>query len=690
MKKKLIGLYTYLRNHYAIVYKILLCLVAVSLIVYALPKKEKFKYEYQKLLNKPWPYESLIAPFDFSIKKTEDELTKEKDQIIREGKLYFKKDVSVLSAQERSFEDIFDQTVKDYPSVSNEQFLDFGIDLLDSIYSVGVISLTDELENKPADFSLMLLTDNEAEEIALGDLFTVQTAGDFFDKKLSKLSAQQAKVMQEMLVNCITPNVSFDKETTDKVLSQALQEISPSRDKIVKDLIIISKGEILNEGKYQILESLKVELEESSNVSKYWLVVFGQFVLVSLCILILMLFISIFRNDIFNNNQKILFILLLIVLFSVATGIAARYKLSSLYLLPFCILPILIRAFFDTRLALFVHIITMLVVSMFAPNRFEFMFMQIIAGMVAIFSIVNLRNRSQIFFSAIVIFASYTLSFLSLNMVYYSSVAQINFNELFWFGLSALLTLITYPLIFVFEKTFGFVSDVSMMELADTNSGLLRELAAKAPGTFQHSLQVANLAEEAIYQIGGNALLVRTGALYHDIGKMDAPMYFVENQSSGINPHDELNFEESANIIINHVINGIEKARKHGIPEQIIDFIRTHHGTSKTNYFYLNYIKLHPDEEISDSAFRYPGPIPFSKETAVLMMADAVEASSRSLKKYDSESIEQLVDRIIDSQIQEQQFVNSDITFRDINTIKKIFKKKLKNIYHIRLEYPQL
>ena len=311
------------------------------------------------------------------------------------------------------------------------------------------------------------------------------------------------------------------------------------------------------------------------------------------------------------------------------------------------------------------------------------------AGIVSIFSFVNMQKRVQLFLSAGLIFITYCTAYFAMSVVQEGNITTIDTMYFAWFGISVLLTLFAYPLIFIFEKIFGFVSEATLLELSNTNGKLLRELATKAPGTFQHSLQVANLTESALFQIGGNVLLARTGALYHDIGKMDAPSYFIENQVSGINPHDELEFDESAHIIINHVLKGIEKAKKANIPDSVIDFIRTHHGTTMVQYFYRNYLKNYPEEEVDKKLFTYPGPIPFSKETAVLMMADSVEAASRSLKSYTSETIEKLVDDIINHQVAENQFVNTDITFRDITQIKKIFKKKLANIYHVRIEYPK-
>jgi len=324
-----------------------------------------------------------------------------------------------------------------------------------------------------------------------------------------------------------------------------------------------------------------------------------------------------------------------------------------------------------------------------APNGYQFVFMQIIAGMVTIFSVTHLRKRAQLFISAGMIFLSYMVCYVALSVIHEGSITQVNQTNMIWLVGNVLLTLFSYPLIYIFEKVFGLTSDVSLMELADTNTPLLRELSIKAPGTFQHSMQVANLAEAAIFKIGGNSLLIRVGALYHDIGKMEMPMYFIENQTTGVNPHDELSFEESASIIIGHVIKGIEKARKNKLPDLIIDFIRTHHGTTMVQYFYQSFLKNYPEQIVDEDDFRYPGPLPFSKETAVLMMADSVEASSRSLSKPTYESINKLVDSIIDRQIEQQQFINCDITFKEISSIKKIFKKMMMSIYHVRMEYPK-
>lgn len=382
-------------------------------------------------------------------------------------------------------------------------------------------------------------------------------------------------------------------------------------------------------------------------------------------------------------------LLLILIMVSVAS-LTIRTNSELLQLLPFCLVPIIIRVFFDTRLAYFVHVVTLILTGFMVPNAFEFIFMQLIAGIIAIISVAELRRRSQFFLTAAVIFISYSAIYIGMLLIQDGSLENLSTRPFILFAGNAMITLFSYPLIYIFEKSFGLVTDVTLMELSDTNSTLLRKLSQYAPGTFQHSLQVANIAEEAVYAIGGNTLLVRAGALYHDIGKMDMPMYFIENQTSSMNPHDELGYEESGRIIIGHVYKGIELAKKYKLPEVLVDFIRTHHGTRRAEYFYnLKKIEF-PEEEISDKPFKYPGPVPFSKETSVLMMADSVEAASRSMYRPTADSISQLVDKIIESQVNDNQFSNSDLTFQDITRVKKILKKKLMSIYHIRIEYPAL
>lgn len=686
--KKIIS---FIRHSHPEIYKGILFCIALSVIVYVFPKQGKFKYEFQNLKGKPWYHEDLIAPFDFAIKKTQEELAKEKTEVIKNAKPYLRYDDNVPKAKKAAFEAAlnagWNKKSSDY---LRQRTLEFGKTLIDSIYARGIIEPADALENKPLDYSVFVLKDNVAEEHDLNDFYTAKTAYEYIEDQLFASKITDVDRILPLLENAIAHNIFYDRETTEKVLKQSISDIAPSRDIILKDQSIVSKGEIIDAEKFQVLESLKIEYEEQSNgTGSYLFIVLGQLIIIAICLSVLAAFLKFFRKDIYSDNGKVTFILMLVVLQVVMAHFSINSQSFSIYILPFCILPIIIRAFYDTRVALFVHIVTVLIISFMAPNRFEFAFIQLLGGMVAIFSIVNMRNRSQIFISAVLIFLTYSISYIGITIIQEGNNDVITWFDFAWFGVSALLTLFSYPLIFIFEKLFGFTSDVSLLELSDTNGKLLRELASRAPGTFQHSLQVANLAEEAIYTIGGNSLLVRTGALYHDIGKMEMPMYFIENQASGINPHEDLSYDESASIIISHVIKGIEIAKKNNLPEQIIDFIRTHHGTTMTAYFYRSFKKAFPEEEIDENKFHYPGPIPFSKETAVLMMSDSVEAASRSLKKYDAETIDALVEKIIDSQIEQNQFANADITFRDINTLKKIFKKKLMNMYHVRVEYPR-
>jgi putative nucleotidyltransferase with HDIG domain len=409
--------------------------------------------------------------------------------------------------------------------------------------------------------------------------------------------------------------------------------------------------------------------------------------LIGLILALLMFFLSMFRKDIYADNRKMFIILLIVTTMLVVLSWALRMKIPSLYFIPYCIVPIIIRVIFDTRLALYIHLLVVIIAGFFVPNGYEFIFLQITAGMVAINSIKNLLRRSQFLASAILIYLTYVVGFIGISIIHEGSFLNIQWENVLWFMISVVLSLLAYPLIYAFEKLFGITTEVTLMEYTNINTPLLRELSYKAPGTFQHSLQVANLAEAAVFEIGGNALLIRAGALYHDVGKIESPQYFIENQQKGINPHDQLSDEDSAKVIIRHVYAGIELANKHRLPQEIIDFIRTHHGSTRVDFFYHSFIKNYPELSINEKMFRYPGPIPFSKETAILMLADSVEAASRSLKEPSAQSIDDLVERIIDYKVSQQQLIDSDITIKEIYRIKAIFKEMLKSIYHVRIEY---
>ncbi len=659
-----------------------------------LPKEISFRFEYEQ--GKTWLHESLKAPFDFAILKTNEELDRERSLILQNSKPYFtirekdarkkKEDfaIQILARKQsgiKGFED----------SAAVAEQLKIGNDILDTLYRKGIIFLNSDFEKKPKDFTIVVVRNNIAEEAELNSFFTVKTAYAFALDRFSASPRLNKSVTGALISAAITPNLYHDEAMTKQLYMDQLENISPTRGMVRKDERVISQGELVDNQKYQILESLRNAYELKIGTHRNNLTIMtGQIILVTMAMLVLMFFLILFRQPEFQNNRKILLLMLLITSMVGLYSWASHANFFNLYLIPFCIIPMIVKAFFDTRIALFVHLVVILIVGFAAPNGFEFAFIQIVAGMVAIFSIVSLRKRSQLFVSAGLITLAYGFAYTGISLLHAENFYSVKWVSLWWFAGSGILTLIAYPIIYIFEKLFGIISDVSLLELADTNSPLLRQLALKAPGTFQHSMQVANLAESAIVQIRGNALLVRAGALYHDIGKMNIPRYFVENVITGANPHDDLPFEESAKIIISHVGQGVEIARKHQLPEPVIDFIRTHHGTTMVQYFYQSWLKNFPDQIPEEKSFRYPGPVPFSKETAVLMMADSVEAASRSLKHYDAETIEELVDHIIDKMIEQDQFLNSDITFRDIVRIKRIFRKMLQSVYHSRVEYPQI
>ncbi|PCJ80435.1 MAG: hypothetical protein COA57_14985 [Flavobacteriales bacterium] len=710
-----------IRNQHDLIFKGFLTVLCIGLLVYIMPKEGRFKYEFQK--GKPWLHEDLIAPFDFAILKSKEQLDTEKQQIRESTKPYFKYDEAVVEKQVESLtenfekkwpesefgkkdgkfslQNIFGKADTATQAAVKATHLKTGSRILTTIYEKGIIKIDDIIEDKPYDFSIVVLKyGNVAEERELGNIYTLQSAYDEVkkllktasrysrDERASAAAKIDAEFLQSLIENHLFHNVFYEAEISQKIIGEKIDNISISHGIVLNNEKIISKGNVVTLELHQKLISLKQEYEKQlGGSSNYWFILTGQIILVSILVAILMAFLFLFRKDLIAENNKITFILLLLALMVYMSAISMKIEEISIYFLPFCILPIIIRTFYDIRLAIFAHLIATILMGFQAPNGFEFILIQLIAGIVAVFSIVQLRRRSQIYATSFYVFLAYSFTYFGIAVIQEGDWKNIDWMNFAWFGASAMLTLFAYPLMYVFEKLFGFLSDVSLMELADPNSKLLRELNENAPGTMQHSLQVANLSEEVVHQIGGNALLVRTGALYHDIGKMYNPAFFIENQQ-GFNPHDEISHEESANIIIKHVIKGVEMAKKHNLPEPIIDFIRTHHGTTLTRYFYNSYKQENP-EEADENKFRYPGPVPHSKEAAILMMADAVEAASRSLKKHNEETINSLVEGIVDSQANEQQFVNAAITFKDLTEAKKIFKKKLMNIYHVRIEYPK-
>ena len=671
-------LFTFIRDRHALLYKGFIFVASLSVIVYCCPRESKFRYDLSDIKDRPWSYDNLVAPFDYAIQKSTEELQDEKKDIQSNSIPYFRFDTTISNQNEQI---LSTQFVSIAPEFRREILI-----AVDKVYALGIRAVSNEVGKSSQDL-VNVVFKNVVEEHHLSE-FQDPLAADSLVLTNLELEAKAAWINRPY--EPLSANIIFDSSLTNKSIRQAIDNISSSRGAITKGQIIVSRGEMVNEEIYKKIFSLNEEYRLQRLGGRDWLITLAQILLVGFCLFILFQFLRLFRREILAHDSRLLFILLLVVLTVCMSYIPASIENISLLALPFCILPVIIRAFFDTRLALFTHLLVIIMISINMPgDRFAFLVIQVLTGITTIFSIANLRNRSQLFISVIAILFAYFLLHVLLILITSGDFISIRGTDFVYYAISALLVLLAFPLIFLFEKIFGFVSDVTLMELADTNNPLLRELAEKAPGTFQHSMQVANLAEEAIRKIGGNSLLTRAGALYHDIGKAEMPIYFIENQAGGINPHDEMSFEESASIIISHVLSGIQKAKAAKLPDQVIDFIRTHHGTTNTTYFLALYKKNNPDIIVDEELFRYPGPIPYSKETAVLMMADAVEAASRALRQYDADSIDSLVENIIDIQADQHQFDNADITLKDISGIKKLFKKKLRSIYHVRVEYPK-
>jgi putative nucleotidyltransferase with HDIG domain len=683
------------KDHADLLLKIFLFFITISLIVALFPKEYKFRYEFQE--DKPWLYEDLIAPYDFAVKKTIAEIDKEKQEIIDNLHPYFVINPSIASRQREAIPQVFDEMWNkkysgDQHTASRGSSLAFCLQTFDSIYRVGVIEMNPIIENKDADYDLSVLKNNISEDVELGSFFTIRTADERIKREADKAGGIDKDLCIMVLEKVLQQNILYDKEQTDREMLSRVNNLSLTRGIVQKGERVISRGEIINETKYQMIASLKEEYEgQSGGGSSYLMILGGQTILITIAIIMLVLFLIMFRKDIFADNKKISLILSMILLMVLTTSILIkRFNPDLVVLVPLCLVPFIIRAFFDTRLGLFVHIITIVITGFLVPRGYEFVFLQLIAGIVTIISVVNLEKRSQFFLTSVYVFLTYSVIYTGMNLAQDGNFDGIRAYNFMLFAGSSALTLLAFPLIWVYERVFGYVTNLSLLELSSLNNKVLRELSLKAPGTFQHSLQVANLAEEAVYRVGGNSILARTGALYHDLGKLEESHYFSENQAGGINPHENMDYIESAKIITGHVGMGIELARKFKVPEPIVDFIRTHHGTRKTVYFYSLYKKEHPDMTDDENLlFTYPGPLPFSKETAIVMMADAVEAASKSLKNPNKQNISELVESIIDMQIEQKQFKNSNITLKDITRVKNVFKQRLMNIYHIRIEYPK-
>ncbi len=669
----------------SILFKIFLFIITTVLIIYLLPKGGQFKYNFQK--GKLWQYENLYAPFSFSIKKSQEAIELEMEEIRNNSIPYFDYDLAIYEQVRIQFEDMVNTTYSENMfKDSKTKVVETGKLVLDKLYQQGVL---DEFHSYSDKRIVYLKNGNEIEEAYFEQFIQSDRIDTILISETSKVRFYDAEsFLNETLSSIIVPNVSLNIKLTESEIESKITAINPNRGVIEKGGRIIAKGEVVEGIKFQMLKSLKEEYQSQLwSQSNYTWIIVGYSVLILLVFLMLFLFLKKYRAEIYENNTKLTFIFFNILLMIFITTLVIDYDAELVYITPLCILPLVLKTFFDARLGLFVHVLTLLLLGFVVPNSFEFVFLQIIAGIVTILTISELYKRANLFISVGQITLVYIIGYFAFFIIQEGNIELIEWRYFAYFILCGLVTLFAFPLIYIYEKIFGLVSDVSLLELSDTNSALLKELENKAPGTFHHSLNVANLSEAAANEIGANSMLVRVGALYHDIGKMVNPTYFTENQVNSINSHDELEPKESASIIIDHVIKGIEIARKNNLPDRIIDFIRTHHGTNLVYYFYKKEVENQGVANKED--FTYPGPIPFSKETAILMMADSVEAASKSLKNPTSTKIDSFVENIINVQMDNGQFLNANITFKEIQTIKKVLKKKLNNIYHLRVEYPE-
>lgn len=678
-------IFSFITRNQSIIYKVCLYVVATILVIYLLPKGGQFKYNIQK--GKPWQYENLYAPFNFTIKKDAATLEDEIESIRSGATPFFEFDTTVVAQARGNYVNYFDATFDQSLGIgSRERVKQQGLNLLVKIYDSGVVP---DSEIREAGSRIYLKKGAIVQEITFDELFQKQSIDPWISQQLSgSINSSGQDLLAQVLQASIVANVFYDDRLTESSIEQAIEEVNPNQGIIEKGVRIIAKGEVVEGEKFQVLKSLEQRYRSDvwSQANYYW-VVLGYSILVSLVFIMLFLFLKKYRPAIYGHNTKISFIFFNIIFMVFVTTMVIKYEAAYVYVVPLCILPIVLKSFFDARLGLFVHVLTLLLLGFIVPNSFEFLFLQIIAGIVTILTVSELAKRANLFISVGQITAVYIVGYFAFFIIQEGDLKLIEWENFAYFVLCGLITLFAFPLIYVYEKVFGLVSEVSLLELSNTNSPLLKELSNKAPGTFHHSLNVANLSEAAAQEIGANSMLVRVGALYHDIGKIPNAVNFTENQVNAINPLDELAPGESAQIIIDHVIRGIEIARKYKLPDRVIDFIRTHHGTNLVYYFFKK--ELDRQGTANEVDFRYPGPKPFSRETAILMMADSVEAASKSLKDPTSTKIDQFVEAIVGKQMEQGQFENANITFKEIEQIKKVLKKKLNNSFHLRVEYPE-
>ena len=659
-------------------------IITVALIVWFMPRNEKQQFRYD--VGKPWMYGSFIAKFDFPIYKTDETIKAEQDSAMELFQPYYNYNAKIEAQEIAKFKNDFKNGFDNLPA----GYLSIIIDRLHRLYQAGIIN-TPEYNNIAKDSTNMVRVVNgkRAESHQINCIYSTMSAYEmiFNDEILGK----ERHVLQRMnLTNYITANLIYDKSRSETEQNDLMSSIPIASGMVMSGQKIIDRGEIIDDYTYRVLNSLDRELQRrDANKTTITNTVIGQLLYVTILVSLFTVFLTLFRKDYFDNSRSILMLYSMITLFPIVVSEMMKHNFFSIYIIPFAIVPIFIRVFMDTRTAFIAHAVMILICAATVKYQYEFIIIQLVAGLVAIYSLRELSKRAQLFKTALFVTVSSCLVYFSLQMMQNYDLMKMDQSMYSHFAINGVLLLLAYPLMYLIERTFGFISNVTLFELSNTNKGLLRDLSEIAPGTFQHSITVGNLAAEIANRIGANSLLVRTGALYHDIGKMENPVFFTENQV-GFDPHKDLPYTESARIIISHITEGVKMAEKYDLPSFIKDFILTHHGLGITKYFYIKYQNEHPEEEVDKKLFSYPGPNPFTREQALLMMADTVEAASRSLPEYTEESISGLVNRLIDDQVNNGYFTDCPITFRDISQAKLILTERLKAIYHTRISYPEL
>lgn len=662
----------------------LLVLITVLLIVWALPRNESKQFRYD--IGKPWMYGSFIAKFDFPIYKTDETIKEQEDSLLETYQPYYNYDPSVEKKQVSKFLADYQNGIPGLP----HNYVRLIADRLHRLYQAGIMDTPEYNEAyRDSTSQVRLVSGNSAQSISLGCVYSTLSAYEqlFIDEQI----AMQRPILQRCnLNNYIEPNLIYDKGRSETERNDLLSSIPPASGMVMSGQKVIDRGDIVDEYTYRVLSSFEREIKRrSATQTQITNTIIGQVIFVTLMVFLFTMYLGLFRRDYFNKPRSIAMLYTLITLFPVVVSLMMRHNFLSVYMLPFAMVPIFVRVFMDSRTAFVCHVTMILICTTAVRYQYEFIIIQLVAGLIAIYSLRELTRRAQVFKTAILVGIGSTFVYLALQLMQDNDFSSMDHDMYYHFVVNAVLLLIAYPMMYIIEKMFGFVSSVTLFELSNTNRGLLRDLSEIAPGTFQHSITVGNLAAEIANKIGANALLVRTGALYHDIGKMKNPVFFTENQA-GVNPHDTLTYQESARIIISHVTEGVKLAERENLPTIIRDFIVTHHGTGITKFFYIKYKNEHPEEEVDPAPFTYPGPNPFTREQAILMIADGVEAASRSLPEYTEESISTLVNRMIDQDVTDGYFKECPITFRDLAIAKLVLIERLKAIYHTRISYPEM